>query len=137
MLFRSRHNNNEPESAIYYARIVSEHPFSERVGEAKQRLTAMNKPIPEPNPVALARAQQVPRDDRSMLGSMFGIFHHRPPVSTDTAAASNAAEEEIQTIAAPTSVRGGTSGSSAGSNEFNIDTKVVPSGKQQPVKKFR
>jgi outer membrane protein assembly factor BamD len=81
-----RQNNNEPESAIYYARIVSEHPRSERVNEAKQRLTAMNRPIPEPNPVALARAQQTPVDDRGILGKMFGMFSRRPPVPvvTDT-----------------------------------------------------
>jgi len=82
-----RHNNNEPESAIYYARIVSEHPHSERVNDAKQRLTDMNQPIPEPNPVALARAQQAPVEERGLFGKMFGMFNRRPPVPiADTAA---------------------------------------------------
>src|SRR5262245_11825842 len=66
-----RHAGNDQEAAIYYARIVMEHPVSDRVGDAKQRLTALNQPIPEPNPVALARAQQTQHDDKSILGKMF------------------------------------------------------------------
>jgi outer membrane protein assembly factor BamD len=129
-----RHSNNEPEAAIYYARIVTDHPLSGRVGEAKHRLTAMNMPIPEANPVALARAQTAPRDEKSVIGKMFGLVKHRPPVSAETTAASSAAEEEAAT--APTSVRGGTSGSGDGTGDFSIDSKVVQPGKQ-PAKKLR
>src|SRR6267378_2862954 len=130
-----RHSDNEPEAAIYYARIVTDHPLSGRVDEAKHRLTAMNMPIPEANPVALARAQAIPRDDKSVLGKMFGLFNHRSPVSTETSAASSAAAEEEAT-SAPASVRGGTSGSGDGTGDFTIDSKVVQPGKQ-PAKKFR
>ena len=106
-------NNNEPESAIYYARVVSEHPLSERAADAKERLTAMNMPIPQPNPVALARAQQTPREDRGILGKMFGMFSRRPPVPTDTQAAtvSEGAEEEQD---------------ANGEGTFTLDPKVVP-----------
>ncbi|HSU88816.1 MAG TPA: outer membrane protein assembly factor BamD [Terriglobia bacterium] len=138
-----RHSNNEPEAGIYYARIVTDHPLSERVDEAKHRLTAMNMPIPEANPVALARAQAAPKDDRSMLGKVVGLVKHRSPVSTDTAAASSAAEEEQDT--APTPVRGGTSGSGGTTrgtdntgSDFSIDSKVVqPGASKPPAKKLR
>jgi outer membrane protein assembly factor BamD len=83
-----RHNNNEPESAIYYARIVSDHPHSERVNDAKQRLTEMKQPIPEPNPVALARAQQAPVEQRGFIGKIFSPFNRRPPVPIADSAAS-------------------------------------------------
>ena len=129
-----RHSNNEPEAAIYYARIVTDHPLSDRVEEAKHRLTAMNMPIPEANPVALARAQAAPRDERSIIGKMFGLVRHRPPVSTETGAASSAAEAEENT--APTSVRGGTAGSGDTTGDFTIDPKVVQPGKP-PAKKLR
>src|SRR5437588_1395720 len=90
-----RLNNNEPEAAIYYSRIVTDHPLSNRISSAKQRLTAMNIPVPEPNPVALARAQaEVPRDDRGVLGKVINGFLHKPAVSTQTAAASSASQEE-------------------------------------------
>src|SRR5215831_871092 len=103
-----RLNNNEPEAAIYYARIVTDHPLSTRVGSAKQHLTAMNLPIPEPNPVALARAQAgAPPDDRGALGKVISAFIHKSPVSTQTAAASSAAQEEAEAeTSATTSVRG-------------------------------
>ncbi len=133
-----RHSNNEPEAAIYYARIVTDHPLSGRVDDAKHQLTELNMPIPEANPVALARAKAAapPEDKGGVLGKMFALFYKRPPVSTDTAAASNAAQEEAAT--APASVRGGTSGSGSddATGDFTIDSKVVPQGKQ-PVKKLR
>jgi outer membrane protein assembly factor BamD len=130
-----RQSNNEPEAAIYYARIVTDHPLSDRVDEAKRRLTAMNMPIPEANPVALARAQAIPRDDRGVLGKVINLFNHRPAVSTETSAASSAAESEAAT--APTSVRGGTSGSGdTASGDFTIDPKVVQPAKH-PAKKLR
>ena len=118
-----RHSNNEPESAIYYARVVSEYPFSERANEAKERLTAMNMPVPEPNPVALARAQQTQHEDRSILGKMFGMFNRRPPVPTETEAASTQDESGGQT-------------DSKDNGTFTIDPKVVQPGKQ-PAKKPR
>ena len=118
-----RHSNNEPESAIYYARVVSEYPFSERATEAKERLTAMNMPVPEPNPVALARSQQTQHEDRSILGKMFGMFNRRPPVPTETEAASTQDESGGQT-------------DSKDNGTFTIDPKVVQPGRQ-PAKKPR
>ena len=137
-----RHAGNDQEAAIYYARIVIEHPLSDRVGDAKQHLTALNQPIPEPNPVALARAQQISREDKSILGKMFGMFKSRPSVPTETTAVSSADEAGSSSDSAPGPVRGGTTGSTAvptgggsGSNTFNIDPNVVD--KPQAPKKFR
>lgn len=137
-----KHTGNEQEAAIYYGRIATDHPLSPRVGDAKQRLIAMNQPVPEPNPVALARAQQTPRDEKSVVGKVFGMFNRRPPVPTGTGAASSAAAEEESANTAPAPVRGsvsaGTAASSGGSSDnstFTIDPKVV--GKPQPAKKPR
>jgi outer membrane protein assembly factor BamD len=136
-----RHAGNEPEAAIYYARIVIEHPISERVDTAKEHLTALNQPIPEPNPVALARAQQTLHDDKSILGKMFGMFRSRPSVPTETSARSSTDEDVSATDAGPGPVRGGTTGSPGGTSNtsgngsnFDIDPKV---DKPQPAKKFR
>jgi outer membrane protein assembly factor BamD len=139
-----RHAGNEKEAAIYYARIVTEHPGSDRVSGAKQHLAALNQPIPEPNPVALARTQQTPHDDKSILAKMFGMFKSRPAVPTETTAASEA-DEDTAAAAAPTPVRGGTTGTGSASgtatatgatgtsNSFSIDPKVVDNP-QQPSK---
>jgi outer membrane protein assembly factor BamD len=139
-----RHAGNEPEAAIYYGRIVIEHPISARVVDAKERLTALNQPIPDPNPVALARAQQTLRDDKSILGKMFGMFKSRPAVPTDTSAKSSADEDASTADSAAVPVRGGTTGTAGSTststnengNNFNIDPKVVDKP-QQPAKKFR
>jgi outer membrane protein assembly factor BamD len=136
-----RHAGNE-EAAVYYARIITDHPLSDRVNEAKQHLTELNQPIPEPNPVALARAQQTPRDDKSILTRMVGMFKSRPAVPTETAARSSAEDDAAPADASPTPTRGGTSGSSTspangsgGGSNFNLDPKVID--KTEPAKKPR
>jgi outer membrane protein assembly factor BamD len=81
-------NNNEGESAIYYSRLVSDHPMTERVEEAKRRLIAMNMPVPSPNPVAVAQAQmQVRPENKGIFSKVLSVFSRRPDVSTDTPAA--------------------------------------------------
>jgi len=106
-------NNKTEESAAYYSRLIVEHPLSQPVAAAKERLSAMNVPIPEPSAAALARAQQLPREEKGVLGRMLGMFSRRPDVTTDTDAASvrNGSEQE------PENKGGGT---------FTIDGKVVP-----------
>lgn len=107
-----RLNNNEPESVIYYSRLVSEYPTSERVNEAKARLAELNQPIPQPNPVAMANAQAQPRPDKGILGKVFSVFSRRPDVSTDTPAASVTDPEKSEDNKAE--------------GNFSIDPKVVP-----------
>src|SRR5215471_19043479 len=139
-----RRAGNEPEAAIYYARIVVEHPVSDRVNEAKRHLAALNQPIPEPNPVALARAQQATHDDKSILGKMFGMFKSRPSVPTETSARSSADDDGAAAeTGAPGPVRGGTtgtagagSGNTNGDTNFNINPKVIDKS-ATPTKKFR
>jgi outer membrane protein assembly factor BamD len=47
--------NFENQQAAAYAKIVEDYPLSDRAESAKLRLQAMNKPIPEVDPVAYAR----------------------------------------------------------------------------------
>jgi outer membrane protein assembly factor BamD len=112
-----RHNNNEPESAIYYARVVSEYPLSERVNEAKQQLTAMNRPIPQPSPAALARAQQTPLEERGVFGRVLGMFSRRPPVPIATTAEGDGAQTDSNDEQ--------TNSGNKDSGSFSIDPKVV------------
>jgi outer membrane assembly lipoprotein YfiO len=49
--------NNPDEAAIYYSKVVAEYPFSKRNEEAKTRLTALGKPLPQVNE-SLAAANQ-------------------------------------------------------------------------------
>ncbi len=81
-----RHADN-PESEIYYRKIVTDYPFSERVSEAKGQLTEMNKPIPEPNPAALAHGEP-PKVEKGFFGKMLSPMSHRPNVPIETGASS-------------------------------------------------
>lgn len=84
-----RRSDNEGESIIYYARIIRDHPLSDRVEEAKERLKALNQPIPAVNTAALERAEaSPPTEGRGLFGRMFGILGRRPDISTETTAAS-------------------------------------------------
>jgi len=105
-----RHNGNEPESGIYYARVVRDMPLSPLASDAKQRLTELKIPIPEANPVAIARTQPA-REGRGLFGKMFGMFGRRPDVDTKTGAASGTESSEQP--------------SENGNGDFTIEPKVV------------
>jgi outer membrane protein assembly factor BamD len=73
-------------AATEYARIVREYPASENVDEAKKRLLEMKSAIPEPDPLAINRINE----QRAKGGGLFSfswLFGGRPPVSTETSAA--------------------------------------------------
>jgi outer membrane protein assembly factor BamD len=59
-----------PQSTPYYSQIVRDYPLSPLVKEAKKHLTELQANIPEPNPVALNRAQQSKEEQK---GSFLGI----------------------------------------------------------------
>jgi hypothetical protein len=84
---------DNPESAIYFGMIVSNYPYSEQVGPAKQELMAMNRVIPEPNPAALQRGQPV-REEKGIFGKFFGSFGRRPNINKETNASSVSVKEE-------------------------------------------
>jgi outer membrane protein assembly factor BamD len=133
-------SDNPAEAGIYFTRIVSEYPLSERVTDAKDRLVALNMPVPDPNPVALARAQQTSREDRSILGKMFGMFSRRPPGSSETGAASSPdqpgepveREGESNGISGAVGPGTGNGANTNGNGTFTVDPKVVVPTGQKP-----
>jgi outer membrane protein assembly factor BamD len=78
-------NSDNPEAAIYYARIVKEYPFAEQTRDAKDHLTAMKYPIPEASPAALARGEP-PKVKKGVFGSLFSPLGKGPGVSIETKA---------------------------------------------------
>jgi len=82
----------DPErAAAYYARLVREHPLSPYAQDAKTELANLGKPVPEPDPVLLARAQSVelvPVEEEErpgLLGRLFGMLNDRPDTSAAAA----------------------------------------------------
>ena len=72
------------EAAQFYARVITEHPLSPLVGDAKGRLTALHQPIPRPTRAILARAQAdaVPRPKRDMFQKLGSFLSSAPDTST-------------------------------------------------------
>ena len=72
-------------AANYYAKIVRNYPLSSLADDARKKLAALNAPIPQPDPQALARMQQdrsIERPHASVLHKATGIFHSGPDVRT-------------------------------------------------------
>ena len=71
-------------AAQYYARIVKEYPSSSLTGDAKARLTKFAMPVPQPDPVAVARMQKEEEAARSrpnILRRSMGLLKTGPDVA--------------------------------------------------------
>jgi len=69
-----------------YTKIVTRYPMMDRVDDAKKRLEALHRPVPEPTQAALAqnKAEQESRHSTSMFGSVLSGFKKHPDVAQAT-----------------------------------------------------
>jgi outer membrane protein assembly factor BamD len=83
-------------SAAAYARIVRDYPLSPLVEEARKKLEQMEQPIPEPDPVALARMKYELENYRKpgLMSHFWGIFRKSP----DVRAAAKSGEPAMTTL---------------------------------------
>ena len=74
----------EDRAAAAYTRIVRDYPLSAHVDPAKEKLTAMNRPVPQPDPVAYARMKYEleNRENTGTMGHFWGIFKKSPETRT-------------------------------------------------------
>src|SRR5262249_3762103 len=72
----------EDKSARAYEKLVREYPLSARVADAKDRLAALNRPIPDPDEKALAwmKYELENREKTGVKGHALGVFGKRPNV---------------------------------------------------------
>jgi len=70
-------------SAAAYARIVKDYPLSSYADVAKGKLEEMEKPIPQPDPVAYARQKYEieNRTKQGLISRSWGVFSHSPDVT--------------------------------------------------------
>jgi outer membrane protein assembly factor BamD len=66
-----------------YSKIITRYPATDRVGDAKNRLKALNAPIPEPTAEALAesKAEEASREKVKMVARVTGNFKKHPNVA--------------------------------------------------------
>lgn len=73
----------EDKAAAAYTRIVKEYPLSVHVDGAKEKLEAMKRPVPQPDPVAYARMKYdlENRNTPGKVGRVLDTFKRAPDVS--------------------------------------------------------
>jgi outer membrane protein assembly factor BamD len=74
----------QPKEAVnYYARVITEHPLSPLVDDAKERLTALHHPIPRPTRAMLARAEAdaAPRPGKDLFQKLGSFLSSGPDTS--------------------------------------------------------
>src|SRR5581483_9909347 len=71
------------DAAAAYSRILTRYPATDRVEDAKRRLEALHRPVPQPTQEALAqsKAEEESRQETSRFGRIRGSFHKNPDVS--------------------------------------------------------
>ena len=76
-----------------YSRIINRYPAMDRAGDARNRLKAMNRPIPTPTPEAIAqsKAELAGREELGRFGRVMLNLHKRP----DTAMAAKSGEPTL------------------------------------------
>ncbi len=126
-------------AANYYARIVRNYPLSGMADDAKKKLAALNAPIPQPDPQALARMQQEQAADHRgprVLGKMTGILKSGPNVKM----AATAGKPNMEPESAASGVDILTPGSgqntvvgSASTSAGTVATVAAGSGEAGPV----
>jgi outer membrane protein assembly factor BamD len=106
-----------------YSRIVREYPLSEFADDAKQRLSSMEMPVPEADPVAYNRMKYEleHRDEAGLMDKAFGILKRGPDVRAAAKSGSPAMESLRPTV--PVSVP--TPGAAAGGFEGDVTVQQV------------
>jgi outer membrane protein assembly factor BamD len=125
-------DNFENQEAGAYTKVVRDYPLSSHVAEATNRLKAMNRPVPEADPVQYAREKYELENQRhrNLISRMWGPFAGHP--NTLTAAQSGTPNMEGFKPQIPASVPNnptgetGTTGVSVGAaGDSGVTTSVV------------
>jgi outer membrane protein assembly factor BamD len=126
----------EDQEAAAYSKVVRDYPLSPHVSEATSHLKAMNRPVPEADPVAYAREKYEleNRRKRSLLGKAWEPFSSRPDVLNAAKSGSPRMEtlKPYTPVSIPASAKGGepgTTGVSAGGGGSDVTVSTVNESK--------
>jgi outer membrane protein assembly factor BamD len=72
----------QDKAAAAYAKVITRYPMAPHVEDARDRLVAMNRPVPEPTPEAVAEndAEERSRQPLRFTGKTFDVIKHGPSV---------------------------------------------------------
>lgn len=125
-------------AASVYGRIVTRYPAMERAEAARERLKALDQPVPEPTPDALAqnKAEAESRRQTGRMGQVMGALRSRPDVSQAVRVGEPTLQDPKQTSAIEvvkdfTNVAGGSAPGKDGSTA-TIQTGTAKPTENQP-----
>jgi outer membrane protein assembly factor BamD len=125
--YRRMGDRFENSQATALTRIVKDYPLSTHADEAKAKLKAMNRPVPEADPVAYSRMkyEQENRTSRGLVAKAWGPFSARP----DMSGAAKAGTPQMTSFRplVPQSVPPSAAGALATTNEVTAQTPADPS----------
>ena len=112
----------ENQAAAAYTKIVREYPLSPRADQARDKLVAMKRPVPEADPVAYARMKYEleNRDKQGMMSHVFGVFSKSP--NTSLAAKSGSPAMTGMRPGIPASVPASAAGATGVSADVSVST---------------
>jgi outer membrane protein assembly factor BamD len=127
---------NEAQAADAYAYLLTRYPLSSLAGEAKRRLTAMHRPVPQPTAEALAqnKAELESRRRASMRARAMGSFSKHPDTSL-TARVGDPTLQDPKPTDAPQILRNSVdlaSGKTSSSSPNTVSAQTVGVGAPPP-----
>ena len=88
-------------AAATYARLLTRYPLMERAGDAKARLEALHRPVPQATPEAIAanKGEMESRSETGRFGKMMGAMRSRPDVAQSVKVGDPTLQDPKQTSA--------------------------------------
>ena len=131
----------DDKAAATYARIITQYPLSDHMDDAKHRLQAMGRKVPQPTQQAIAEAKKIEasRSEAGRFSRIMGTFSHAPDVHQaakvgEPTLQDPAETSAVQVVREATAVANGTS--TTGNNTVTLQTlKPGDSLESQPVPK--
>jgi len=118
----------ENQAADDYTRIVKDYPLSDHADEAKEKLTAMRRPVPPADPAAVARMKYEQENFRknTMMHNSMSIFRRGPETNTSakTGAPAMQALRPPTPVSVPNVAPVGSSGAAGGATSSDVTVGV-------------
>ena len=76
------HTLYQDKAAAFYSRVITRYPMAPHVEDARDRLVAMNRPVPEPTDAAVAESDAEQKSQRPLrfTDNILGVIKHGPTV---------------------------------------------------------
>src|SRR5579862_175180 len=122
-------------AAAAYAKVITRYPMAPRVEDAKDRLVAMNRPVPEPTAAAIAEseAEEQSRQRIQFNDRLWGVIKHGPTV-VEAVHVGEPSLDDPKRVLAPTITKENVTMFNAARNEGQPEAAgaAKPTGENEP-----